>query len=141
VTPRTAQRNNLPALEPPQLVKLKQLTIVTLASQRKVRRACVGGPAGARFPSRGFAPHALLVRRLTRLACTVPQTLPYKELMAAIDVENIRELEDIVIECMYAGLLVGKLDQHAMVLEVQHASSRDIGPRDVKNMATKLEEW
>lgn len=48
--------------------KLKHLTILTLATQRK--------------------------------------TLPYDELMSELDIKNVRHLEDIIIEAIYAGELI-----------------------------------
>lgn len=47
--------------------KLKHLTILTLATQRK--------------------------------------TLPYDELMIELDIKNVRHLEDIIIEAIYAGII------------------------------------
>lgn len=42
----------------------------------------------------------------------VLQTIPYSKLMGALEVGNIRALEDILItDCFYTGLLRGKLDQ------------------------------
>ena len=48
--------------------KLKHLTILTLATQRK--------------------------------------TLPYDDLMAELDIKNVRHLEDLIIEAIYAGKYV-----------------------------------
>ncbi len=40
------------------------------------------------------------------------QTIPYSQLMGALEVENVRQLEDLLItDCFYSGLLKGKLDQ------------------------------
>ncbi len=69
------------------------------------------------------------------------QTLPYKQLLADLDIANVRELEDMIIECMYADLIVGKLDQKRLVLEVQHAVARDIGPSDIRIIADRLDDW
>ena len=37
-------------------------------------------------------------------------TLGYDELMRDLKIGDIRELEDSIIDCIYAGLLTGKLD-------------------------------
>ncbi|CAK9149395.1 unnamed protein product [Ilex paraguariensis] len=64
----------LPQLVPDQVLKLKQLTVLTLAETNKV--------------------------------------LPYDVLVQELDVTNVRELEDFLInECMYVGIVRGKLDQ------------------------------
>ena len=39
------------------------------------------------------------------------KVLPYDQLMLELDVTNVRELEDFLFnECMYAGIVRGKLD-------------------------------
>ena len=37
--------------------------------------------------------------------------LPYSELMAVLGRQEVRQLEDKIIDCMYNGLLKGKLNQ------------------------------
>lgn len=69
------------------------------------------------------------------------KTLGYKALMDLLGVENVRELEDMIIDCIEAGLLFGRLDQKALVFEVDHASGRDIGPGDVGRMIGALTSW
>jgi len=98
-----ARAKSLPELTPPQLTKLKQLSIVSLASTHKA--------------------------------------LSYKQLMTDLDVENIRELEDMIIECIYAELIFGKLDQKESALMVDHAAARDISPNDVSSMQQTLTNW
>ncbi|VVB06758.1 unnamed protein product [Arabis nemorensis] len=57
-----------------QVLKLKQLTLLTLAETNKV--------------------------------------LPYETLMVELDITNVRELEDFLInECMYAGIVRGKVEK------------------------------
>eukprot|EP00850_Spirogloea_muscicola_P008766 SM000047S16905 [mRNA] locus=s47:638320:640886:- [translate_table: standard] len=76
-----SRASTLPALQPQQALKLKQLTVITLAESAKV--------------------------------------LPYDLLMAQLDITNVRELEDMLInDCMYAGIIRGKLDQQQRCLEV-----------------------
>lgn len=69
------------------------------------------------------------------------KVLHYKTLMGKLDVSNVRELEDMIIDCIYAGLIVGKLDQKRSIFDVQNAIGRDIGPDDVKKMRAKLASW
>jgi len=40
----------------------------------------------------------------------VKSTLGYDELMKTLEIGDIRELEDYIIDCIYNGLLHGKLD-------------------------------
>ncbi|XP_019090592.1 PREDICTED: COP9 signalosome complex subunit 7-like isoform X6 [Camelina sativa] len=60
--------------------------------------------------------------------------------MAELDISNIRELEDFLInECMYAGIVRGKLDQLKRCFEVQFAAGRDLRPGQLGNMIHTLE--
>ncbi|KAI9094527.1 hypothetical protein K1719_026647 [Acacia pycnantha] len=94
----------LPQLTPDQILKLKQLTVLTLAETNKV--------------------------------------LPYDQLMQELDVTNVRELEDFLInECMYAGIVRGKLDQLRRCFEVQFAAGRDLRPGQLGNMIQTLSNW
>ncbi|XP_054791859.1 COP9 signalosome complex subunit 7-like isoform X1 [Prosopis cineraria] len=94
----------LPQLIPDQILKLKQLTVLTLAETNKV--------------------------------------LPYDHLMQELDVTNVRELEDFLInECMYAGIVRGKLDQLRRCVEVQFAAGRDLRPGQLGNMIHTLSNW
>lgn len=102
--------------------KLKHLTILTLATQRK--------------------------------------TLPYDELMVELDLKNnVRHLEDIIIEAIYAGedneithevkikcdlvseLINGKLDQKNRQLEIDYAVARDIQTENIREIVVILNEW
>ncbi|OAY62512.1 COP9 signalosome complex subunit 7 isoform X2 [Manihot esculenta] len=103
----TDYKNNverLPELISDQVLKLKQLTVLTLAETNKV--------------------------------------LPYDQLMQELDVTNVRELEDFLInECMYAGIVRGKLDQLRRCFEVQFAAGRDLRPGQLGNMLQTLSNW
>lgn len=94
----------LPRLVPEQVLKLKQLTVLTLAETNKV--------------------------------------LPYDQLMQELDVMNVRQLEDFLInECMYAGIVRGKLDQLRRCFEVQFAAGRDLRPGQLGGMIQTLSNW
>ncbi|KAH8966549.1 hypothetical protein BDL97_03G030900 [Sphagnum fallax] len=94
----------LPALEPQQELKLKQLTVMTLAERSKV--------------------------------------LPYDLLMQQLNISNVRELEDLLInDCMYSGIVRGKLDQRRRCFEVHFAAGRDLRPDQLDNMIQTLATW
>ncbi|KAK8718419.1 hypothetical protein V6N13_045653 [Hibiscus sabdariffa] len=70
------------------------------------------------------------------------QVLPYDHLMLELDVTNVRELEDFIInECIYAGIVRGKLDQMRRCFEVQFASGRDLRPGQLGSMIQTLSNW
>ncbi|KAL6557291.1 COP9 signalosome complex subunit 7 [Orobanche minor] len=94
----------LPQLGPDQVLKLKQLTVLTLAETNKV--------------------------------------LPYDTLMQELDVSSVRELEDFLInDCMYVGIVRGKLDQSRRFFEVQFAAGRDLRPEKLGSMVHVLANW
>ncbi|RAL48986.1 hypothetical protein DM860_001306 [Cuscuta australis] len=94
----------LPQMVPDQVLKLKQLTVLTLAESTKV--------------------------------------LPYDLLMNELDVTNVRELEDFLInDCMYVGIVRGKLDQLRRCFEVQFAAGRDLRPGQLGSMLHTLTDW
>ncbi|VVA89568.1 unnamed protein product [Arabis nemorensis] len=96
--------SRIPQLVPDQILKLKQLTVLTLAESNKV--------------------------------------LPYDTLMVELDVTNVRELEDFLInECMYAGIVRGKLDQLKRCFEVPFAAGRDPRPGQLGDMLHTLSNW
>jgi len=67
--------------------------------------------------------------------------IPYQKLLAELDVPNLRELEDLVIDAFYRGIIVGKLDHAASQLQVDSALGRDVRPTDVDAMIRALRNW
>ncbi|GFQ07483.1 cop9 signalosome complex subunit 7 [Phtheirospermum japonicum] len=62
--------------------------------------------------------------------------------MQELDVTNVRELEDFLInDCMYVGIIRGKLDQFRRCLEVQFAAGRDLRPGHLGSMIQTLANW
>jgi len=96
-------KDKLPKLSAIQETKLKQLTIVSLASKNRV--------------------------------------IPYSVLQTELDVTNVRELEDLIIDSIYQGLLTGKLDQAKSEVQVDETFGRDIKSEDVKKLFTTLDSW
>lgn len=54
------------------------------------------------------------------------QVLAYSLLMAELGISTVRELEDLVIEGISAGVVQGKLDQKSSHFEVDYVIGRDI---------------
>jgi len=82
------------------------------------------------------------LRQLT-LASLAAQSnrLEYEPLMRDLDLATVRELEDLIIDSCYEGLLDGKLHQRHSCFLVSYAMGRDIGPTDVDLMLEKLGTW
>lgn len=69
------------------------------------------------------------LRQLTllSLACQ-SRSLPYSTLYEALGIStgNLRELEDLIIETIYVGLISGKLNEIQARFEVHHVQGRDV---------------
>jgi len=92
-----------PPLNAAQLIKLKHLTIVSLAADRRI--------------------------------------LPYSDLLQALDISNVRELEDLIIDAIYLDLFHGKLDQKEEQLEVTYTMGRDLEPGKLEQVLSALKDW
>ncbi|EPQ30166.1 uncharacterized protein PFL1_02282 [Pseudozyma flocculosa PF-1] len=102
----TASPSSFPELTAAQLLKLRQLTLVSLASGTRV--------------------------------------LPYATLFASLNLatEDMRELEDLIIDSIYAGLVGGKLNQIRSRFEVDAVIGRDVrGPAEIDALLTQLQGW
>ena len=71
------------------------------------------------------------------------RTLEYRDLMQALEVCSVLELEDILISLgLYAGVIRGTLDQRRGRLEVEAAGARDLHPEDLgEQVLAPLDRW
>jgi len=67
--------------------------------------------------------------------------IPYTALQDELSIGDIRELEDLIIEAIYAEIIRGKLDQKNAYLEVDSTIGRDIRPENVDTIVSTLEAW
>ena len=78
----------LPSLSHSQLTKIRQLTLVELASRSR--------------------------------------SLPFSTLLASLELSSIRDLENLIIECLYSDLLKARINQRRQILEVDNVVGRDV---------------
>jgi COP9 signalosome complex subunit 7 len=87
----------------------------------------------------------LLQKKLKQLSivslASSQKSLPYSLLLAQLDIGNVRELEDLVIESIYAGIIKGKLDQKEQRFQVDWTMGRDIRPGQLQEMLKILNLW
>uniref|UniRef100_A0A4W5N0I0 COP9 signalosome subunit 7B n=1 Tax=Hucho hucho TaxID=62062 RepID=A0A4W5N0I0_9TELE len=69
------------------------------------------------------------------------QVIPYSVLLKDLEVGSVRELEDLVIEAVYADVIRGKLDQCRQQLEVDACIGRDIRSQGMGHIASILAQW
>eukprot|EP00483_Globobulimina_turgida_P001193 UN01195 len=67
--------------------------------------------------------------------------LYYKTLQQQLDIKTVRELEDLMIDCIYSGLIVGRLDQRKALLEIRYCRGRDINEKAIGLMKNRLLSW
>ena len=59
-------------------------------------------------------PQVLKLKKLSAVTFAAQsKTLSYTLLMRELQLASVRELEDLLIDCMYTGLISGRLDQQA----------------------------
>lgn len=80
--------------------------------------------------------HLTIVSLATKNKC-----IPYSVLLEELDMQNLRTLEDLIIEVIYADIVHGKLDQKNQQLEVDYALGRDIRPEAVPEIVSVLQDW
>lgn len=134
-----------------QLAKLRQLTVVSVA-QGIASEAAVASAVGAKTKKkkgRGKSKKGAAGANAT----TVPYDLLRTELgldVAAAADGNIRDLEDILISCLYSGLISGRLDQHSMSLWIEPnpdhpgqppVAARDVTKADAPRLIAELERF
>ena len=130
-----------------QLAKLRQLTVVSVA-QGIASEAAVASAVGGKTKKkkgRGKTKKGAAGGNAT----TVPYDLLRTELGLDAD-GNIRDLEDILISCLYSGLISGRLDQHSMSLWIEPnpdhpgqppVAARDVTKADVPRLIAELERF
>ncbi|WVF73015.1 hypothetical protein IAT40_007833 [Kwoniella sp. CBS 6097] len=95
--------SSYPSLLPAHILKLKQLTLVSLALQHR--------------------------------------SLTYDQLLTSLKLESIRQLEDLIIDVIYAGLLGGKMHHNEKVLHIDWVAGRDLAEQELVNVQQSLQNW
>lgn len=54
---------------------------------------------------------------------------------------SLRELEDLIIEMIYANVVTGKMDQQNSWLEIDSTIARDITPEQLGSITNVLSDW
>jgi COP9 signalosome complex subunit 7 len=83
------------------------------------------------------------LRQLTLVSlCEQHSSVSYAMLQHELDIDNARQLEDLLIETTYLGLIQGKIDQKgATFLVTARVSGRDVRPEEVDAIIQKLTVW
>ncbi|EIW71782.1 hypothetical protein TREMEDRAFT_22874, partial [Tremella mesenterica DSM 1558] len=99
----TSSPQSYTSLSPAHTTKLRHLTLVSLASQRRI--------------------------------------LPYADILQALQLDSENELEDLIIDVIYAGLLRGRIHHYEKILHIDWVAGRDIRPEDLLVMQRSVQNW
>ncbi|XP_017484966.1 PREDICTED: COP9 signalosome complex subunit 7b-like [Rhagoletis zephyria] len=69
------------------------------------------------------------------------RNIPYEELQQELEINNIRQLEDLIIELIYANVIKGTIDQQNRRLEVDQTIGRDVRIEDFDTITSVLGDW
>lgn len=66
----------------------------------------------------------------------------YADLQRELGIDNVRQLEDLLItDCIYGGIVRGRLDQRARCFHVEDAMTRDVQPESLSTLVESLSDW
>ena len=120
---------SLPPLSEVQALKLKKLTVVSLALRSKT----------VSYETLMKEISAASVRQVGHTPYSRPHTS--ERWRGSLSRNPVRQVEDVLIECIYSNLLSGRLDQEARQLDVFACSGRDLSPSDLAQMGDTLDAW
>ncbi|KAJ3261761.1 hypothetical protein HK103_004712 [Boothiomyces macroporosus] len=81
----------------------------------------------------------LKLKYLTLVSLSEKKILPYQLLLEQLQINNVRELEDLIISAIYSDIISGKMDQKRECLMVEYAIGRDF--KDINKLLEGLAHW
>jgi len=120
-------------VEGAQLLELLRIFAYGTYPEYKARRS--------ELPELGAAQQRKLQLLTVVSLATKDKYIKFSDLQAALDVSSARELEDLIIEAVYQGLIVGKMDQENQCLIVESCACRDCRDQDIDYIIETLSSW
>jgi len=85
---------------------------------------------------------AIKLRQLTVVSLSTDNiVIPYATLLKALDLASTREVEELLIDALYRGILTGKLDSGTQFFSVESAIGRDVRPESYDEILGILLRW
>jgi len=82
------------------------------------------------------------LRKLTILSLAAStKELEYGSIFSAVGLKDVRELEDLLIDCIYQGLLRAKLDPQKQLVHVEYSACRDVPDQHIQEMINAIQVW
>ncbi|KAF9430696.1 hypothetical protein BGZ94_004913 [Podila epigama] len=69
------------------------------------------------------------------------RAIPYKDLLQYLEIDNVRQLEDLIMDAIYQNIINASLDQKLKQVEIHSAMGRDLRPGQAQTMLKVLEDW
>ncbi|KAF9132535.1 hypothetical protein BGW39_011887 [Mortierella sp. 14UC] len=69
------------------------------------------------------------------------RAIPYAHLLQYLEIDNVRQLEDLIMDAIYQNLINANLDQKLKQVEVHSSMGRDLRPGQAQDMLRVLAEW
>lgn len=84
----------------------------------------------------------LKLKQLTLLSlCSEHKTLRTEDLLRPLSARDSGEVEDIVLQCVGAGLFAAKIDQRRQVIVVHSCVGRDVPSSQLDEIIVRLQHW
>jgi len=82
------------------------------------------------------------LRQLTVVSLSIEnRVISYATLLRALDLSSMREMEELIIDALYRGILTGKLDSGTNQFSVESAIGRDVRPETYDDLLRVLLQW
>ena len=85
---------------------------------------------------------AVMIKKLKQLSmislAMENKIIPYTILQEKLKVDNVRALEDLIIDTIYSGLITAKMNQYEQILRVQTFIGRDVRLEQLPTLIGKL---
>eukprot|EP01100_Stratorugosa_tubuloviscum_P000501 TRINITY_DN1112_c1_g5_i1.p1 TRINITY_DN1112_c1_g5~~TRINITY_DN1112_c1_g5_i1.p1 ORF type:complete len:246 (+),score=124.50 TRINITY_DN1112_c1_g5_i1:133-870(+) len=69
------------------------------------------------------------------------KAIRYADLKRELDINETRELEDLIIECTYHEIIKGRLNQKNELLIIEYSIGRDVNPAEFNFICSSLTNW
>ncbi|KAJ5071820.1 cop9 signalosome complex subunit 7 [Anaeramoeba ignava] len=87
-------------------------------------------------------PQLKKLKMLTIVSMTYKsKVVKYEDLQKELEIQSVRELEDLIIEAIYSGLIEAKLDHKNKRLDISNVMGRDVKPDELGGVLDIFTQW
>lgn len=126
---RSAPSGTFPHLNEAQEEKLRHLTLISLGSKNR--------NLSYKLLLEQFDLHHESQSDIAHQASNISSSSG----LSAFHPSLIRELEDVIIDAIYAGIISARFDQSRQRVEVESVMGRDVQMEEISNLSAALHDW